>query len=99
MSKYLWDTAIGDTLVYRGTVTLNGATPVTVSNVPIGSTASFEWGLKTVGGTVGETPAVQTVTLSTAGGSGPQGSPPFNGSFTVAGSAGDTSTYSFRIVN
>lgn len=98
MSKYLWDTAIGDILLYTGTVTLNGATPVTVSGVPLKSGATFEWGLKTVGGTVGALPAVQTITPSTSG-SGPQGVPAYNGSFTVAGTAGDTSTYSFRIFN
>jgi hypothetical protein len=82
-------------------VTLNGATPVTVSNVPIKSgVVTIEWGLKTVGGSVGVEPEILTVTPSTAGGAaGPQGAPPFNGSFTCAGSAGDTSTYEFRIAN
>ena len=99
MSKELWDSATGDTLLYRGSVVLNGVTPVTVSNVPVTANATFQWGLKTVGGTVGAVPAVQTVTVSTTGGSGPQGSPAFNGSFTVVGTTGDTSTYNFRIFN
>ena len=99
MSKTLWDTGAGETVLYKGTVTLNGATPVTVSNVPIGPNATFEFGLATVGGTVGAEPAVQTITKSTSAASGPQGSPAFNGSFTVAGTAGDTSTYNFRIFN
>jgi hypothetical protein len=99
MSKILWDTGAGEVILYRGQFVLNGATPVTVPNVPIGPTATFEFGLKTVGGTVGAEPAVQTLTLSTPGSPGPQGSPGYNGSFTVAGTAGDTSTYGFRIFN
>ena len=99
MSKDLWDSTSGDSILYRGTVTLNGTAPITVSNVPLGPNATFEFGLKTVGGSVGAVPAVQTVTVSTTGGSGPQGSPAFNGSFTVVGTTGDTSTYNFRIFN
>jgi hypothetical protein len=99
MSKHLWDTAIGDVVDYRGSFVANGATPVTVSNVPLGAHATIEIMLGTVGGTVGAVPAVQTITKSTSAGTGPQGSPAFNGSFTVSGTAGDTSTYNFRIIN
>lgn len=101
MSALLFDTAIGDKVIYRGTFTLNGATPVAVPNVPLGPNATFEFGLKTVGGSVGAVPAVQTVTPSTETGAaqGGPGVPPYNGSFTVAGTAGDTSTYNFRIFN
>lgn len=102
MARVLWGPNAGDVYTFVGTVTLNGATPVTVSNVAIGPSAVFVWGLKTVGGTVGALPAVQTITLSSASGStkaGPQGSPPFTGSFTVQGTALDTSTYNFRIIN
>ena len=99
MSKYLWDTAVGDTLVFRGSFAANGTSPVTVSNVPLGANATIEIMLGTVGGTVGAVPAVQTITKSTSAGMGPQGAPAFNGSFTVAATASDTSTYNFRIIN
>jgi hypothetical protein len=101
MSRYILDTTFGDALDYIGSVTLNGATPVSVSNVPLKAKRwTIQWGLQTIGGTVGATPTVQTFTPSSAGGTaGPQGNPPFNGSMTVAGSAGDTSTYQFRIFN
>jgi hypothetical protein len=100
MSKSYFSSKSGDELVYDGSVTLNGATPVTVSNVPLGTKATWAWGLATPGGSVGALPTVKTVTLSTQGGvAGQPGGPPPNGSFTVAGTAGDTSTYNFRITN
>ena len=101
MTKYAWDIQNGEYEIYLGTVKLNGATPVTVSNVPLKTTgATIVFGLNTVGGTVGAYPVIQTITPSTSGGTtGPQGAPPPNGSFTVQGTAGDTSTYNVRIWN
>jgi hypothetical protein len=61
------------------TVTLNGATPVTVADTGMTSGSIILFTLKTVGGTVGAYPAVQTITAKTG--------------YTVAGTAGDTSTY------
>jgi len=68
-----------------GTFTCNGATPVTVSNTNITANSCVIITLKTVGGTVGAVPAIQTITASTG--------------FTVAGTAGDTSVYNYAIVN
>ena len=67
----------------RGTVVMNGATPVVVANANMTANSVVLFGLKTVGGTVGAYPAVQTVTPGTG--------------FTVAGTAGDTSTYNYSI--
>lgn len=61
------------------TVTLNGATPVTVADTAITATSAVLFTLATVGGTVGAYPAVKTITPGTG--------------FTVAGTAADTSTY------
>lgn len=67
-----------------GTVTVNGATPVTVtnSNVTAGSIVIFT--LKTVGGTVGAIPVVATITPGTG--------------FTVKGTASDSSIYNYVIL-
>ena len=67
-----------------GTVTLNGATPVTVANTLITANSTVIFTLKTVGGTVGAVPAVQTITAGTG--------------FTVAGTAGDTSIYNYLVI-
>lgn len=67
-----------------GTLVLNGATPVTVANTNLTATSQVLFTLKTVGGTVGAVPAIQTVTPGTG--------------FTVAGTAGDTSTYNYTII-
>lgn len=67
-----------------GTVVLNGATAVAVGNTSITAGSTILFTLKTVGGTVGAVPAVQTIT-------------PGNG-FTVAGTALDTSTYNYSII-
>lgn len=67
-----------------GTVTLNGATPVTVSNTSVDAGSIVIFTLKTVGGTVGAYPAIQTITAGTG--------------FTVAGSAGDTSVYTYVVI-
>jgi hypothetical protein len=76
--------SIGDLPVTRGTVTLNGATPITVVAPLVTPNSSVHFTLKTVGGTVGAVPAIQTITVGVG--------------FTVAGTAGDTSSYNFDIV-
>ena len=81
---------LGRIPVTVGTVTVNGATPVTISGVPITASSDVNFTLKTVGGTVGAAPAIQTITAGTGiNGAG--------GSMTVAATAGDTSTYTYTI--
>ena len=67
-----------------GTFIANGATPVSVATTAFTANSGVIFTLKTVGGTVGAHPAIQTVTPSTG--------------FTVACTAGDTSTYNFHII-
>ncbi len=67
-----------------GTVTLNGITPVTITNSSITANSGIIFTLKTVGGTVGAYPAIQTIT-------------PITGC-TVAGTALDTSVYNYHII-
>ncbi len=67
-----------------GTVTLNGATPVTVAKTSVTANSTIIFTLKTVGGTVGAVPAIQTITPTTG--------------FDVAGTALDTSTYNYAII-
>lgn len=67
-----------------GTVTLNGATPVTVANANVGAFSIIIFTLKTVGGTVGAYPAIPTITPGTG--------------FTVVGTASDTSIYNYVII-
>lgn len=67
-----------------GTVTLNGATPVTVANANVTVNSIVMFTLKTVGGTVGAAPAIQTITPGTG--------------FTVEGTALDTSLYNYIIL-
>jgi hypothetical protein len=67
-----------------GTLTLNGATPVTVANAFVTANSVILFTLKTVGGTVGACPAIQTITPGTG--------------FTIAGTAGDTSVYNYIIL-
>lgn len=68
-----------------GTFTLNGATPVSVSNTSVTANSVIFYSLKTVGGTVSAThPNILTQTPSTG--------------FTVAGIALDTSTYNYAII-
>ncbi len=70
----------------HGTVTLNGATPVTVANTNITANSGVTFTLKTVGGTVSpNAPNCQTITAGTG--------------FTVAGTALDTSVYNYRVWN
>lgn len=67
-----------------GTFVANGATPVTVNNTSVAVSDAIVISLNTVGGTVGAVPAIQTITAATG--------------FTVAGTAGDTSTYNYAIL-
>ncbi len=67
----------------RGTVVLTGATPVTIADSYVTANSSVIFTLKTVGGTVGAYPVIQTITPGTG--------------FTVQGTALDTSTYTYRI--
>lgn len=67
----------------KGTVTLNGATPVSVANTSVTADSVITFTLKTVGGTPGATP---TATLSPGTG------------FSVKGTAGDTSVYNYAIL-
>jgi hypothetical protein len=66
-----------------GTFVCNGVTPVTVTDAHVTATSNILVTLKTVGGTVGAIPAVKTITPGTG--------------FTIAGTASDTSTYSYEI--
>jgi len=69
-----------------GTVTLNGATGVTVANPAVTANSIIVFTLKTVGGTVSpNAPNVKTITPGTG--------------FTVAGTASDTSVYNYRIIS
>lgn len=67
-----------------GTVTLNGVTPVTVTNSSITADSGIIFTLVTPGGTVGAYPAIQTKTPTTG--------------FTVAGTALDTSVYKYDVI-
>ncbi len=69
----------------KGTVTLNGATPVPVTNANITDNSVVTFGLKTVSGTVGVYPTIQTVTVG--------------GGFSVLGSITDMSVYNYLIEN
>ena len=67
-----------------GTVIANGATGVVVADARVTANSIIIFTLKTVGGTVGAIPAIQTITPGTG--------------FTVAGTASDSSTYSYAIL-
>lgn len=67
-----------------GTFTINGVTPVTVVAPSITAGSIVLTTLKTVGGTVGAVPAIQTITPGTG--------------FTVLGTAADTSIYNYVII-
>ena len=66
------------------TFTANGSTDVTVVAPEITDDSVIVITLKTVGGTVGAVPAIQTITPGTG--------------FTVAGTAGDTSIYNYSVL-
>lgn len=68
-----------------GTFTANGASAVTVANTAVTANSIIVFTLKTVGGTVGAYPAIQTITAGTG--------------FTVAATASDTSVYNYRIIS
>ena len=70
--------------VAQGVFTLNGTTAVTVTNAAVTANSLIPITLKTVGGTVGAAPAIQTITAGTG--------------FTVAGTAADTSVYNYCIL-
>lgn len=67
-----------------GTVTLNGVTPVTVANTRVTANSVIVVTLKTVGGTVGAAPVVDTITSGTG--------------FTIKGTAADTSVYNYLLI-
>lgn len=67
-----------------GTVTLNGATPVVVADARVTAGSIIIFTLKTVGGTVGAAPVIDTITPGTG--------------FTVKGSASDTSVMNYAII-
>jgi hypothetical protein len=67
-----------------GSFIANGVTPVTVADKRVTANSIIVFTLKTVGGTVGAIPAIQTITPGTG--------------FTVAGTASDTSTYNYAIL-
>lgn len=67
-----------------GTFVCNGVTPVAVANTSIEITDTIVISLNTVGGTVGATPSVKTITAGVG--------------FDVAGDASDTSTYNYAII-
>lgn len=68
---------------YFGTFVCNGSTPVTVTEPNVTANCVINITLKTVGGTVGAIPAIQTITVGTG--------------FTIAGTAADTSTYAYSV--
>lgn len=68
-----------------GTVTLIGASPITVSNKYVTATSTIVFTLNTIHGTVGAYPAIQTITPGTG--------------FTVSGTALDNSVYNYAITN
>lgn len=68
-----------------GTLTMNGATPVTVVNANVTANSIILLTLKTVGGTVSPNlPNVLTITAGTG--------------FTVGGTASDTSIYNYLLI-
>ncbi len=68
-----------------GTFTANGVTPVTVSTTAFVAGSAVIISLKTVGGTVGAIPHLETATAGTG--------------FTVIGTALDTSVYNWAIID
>lgn len=68
-----------------GTLTLNGVTPVTVTDSRVTANSSIIVTLKTIGGTVGVYPHIATITPGTG--------------FTILGTASDTSVYNYLIIN
>lgn len=77
-------TASSDAAATCGTFTCNGSSNVTITTSAVPANFLFLCTLKTVGGTVGNLPKVTTITAGT--------------SFTVAGTASDTSVYNWAII-
>lgn len=83
VGKYYINGIVGTGVI--GTFTINGATPVVVSNTNITANSSITWGLKTLGGTAA--PVFESA-AQVAG-----------TSFTVNSTAGNTSVYNYVIFN
>lgn len=66
-------------LLNLASFTCNGATPVTVADTGVTANSTIIPTLKTVGGTVGALPVIQTITAGTG--------------YTIQGTASDTSVY------
>ena len=77
--------ALGVVLTLGTFTALTGATPITVTDAAVTADSAIIITLKTVGGTVGAYPTIQTITPGVG--------------FTVLNTAGDTSIYSYLIVN
>lgn len=75
--------AIGGRTELRGTFTLNGVTNVVVANKNLRAGDFVDFMMVTPAGTVGAPPSIKALTYGTG--------------FTVAGTAGDTSIYAYRI--
>jgi hypothetical protein len=73
-----------DPASFRGTFVCNGTSAVTIANANVLATDAIIISLNTVGGTVGATPHVDTITPGTG--------------FTTKGTASDTSTYNYAIL-
>lgn len=73
-----------NTVETGGTFTANGASAVTVTEPRVTANSAIVITLKTVGGTVGAIPAIQTITPGTG--------------FTIAGTAADTSVYNYLCI-
>ena len=73
-----------DPTTANGTIICNGATPVTVADTRVTANSAIIVTLKTVGGTVGATMTIKTITPGTG--------------FTIVGIASDTSTYNYTII-
>ncbi len=76
---------VGGANARGGTVVVNGTTPVVVNSTAMNADAVIVFSLKTVGGTVGAIPHVSTYVVGT--------------SFTIVGTASDTSTYNWMMMN
>lgn len=78
------NTSLGNKTTRSGTFTLNGTTPVAVTNTTVAITDAIVMSLNTVGGTVGVQPHVATITAASG--------------FTVVGTASDTSIMNYTLI-
>lgn len=76
-------TNLGVLSVHVGTFTINGVTPVSVADANVTASSGILITLKTVGGTVGVTPYVATITAGVG--------------FTVVGTSSNSSVYTYQI--